>query len=143
MYAEFGDAKKRRYADAKARCIYAGTSPITRQSGKNEVVSARYGNGNRLIDGLGLQAFAALTYSPGARTYNDQLRRRGTGHHAAPGLARLRALRHRSRLHQDRPPLRRGKAWPRIEITRLLIDKPTSWDVLISKGQKRDDVTDR
>jgi transposase len=82
VLGEFGDAKKR-YADAKARRNYAGTSPITRQSGKKKVVSARYVRNNRLIDALGLQAFAALRYSPGARAYYDQLRRRGTGHHAA------------------------------------------------------------
>ena len=82
VLGEFGDAKKR-YADAKARRNYAGTSPITRQSGKKKVVSARYVHNDRLIDALGLQAFAALRHSPGARAYYDQLRRRGTGHHAA------------------------------------------------------------
>jgi transposase len=82
VLGEFGDAKKR-YADAKARRNYAGTSPITRQSGKKKVVSARHVHNDRLIDALGLQAFAALRHSPGARAYYDQLRRRGTGHHAA------------------------------------------------------------
>jgi hypothetical protein len=38
---------------------------------------------DRLIDALGLQAFAALNASPGARAYYDQLRARGTGHRAA------------------------------------------------------------
>jgi hypothetical protein len=32
---------------------------------------------------LGLQAFAALRASPGARAYHDQLRGRGIGHRAA------------------------------------------------------------
>ena len=50
-----------RYADAKARKNYAGTSPITRQSGKKKVVLARYVHNDRLIDALGRQAFAALT----------------------------------------------------------------------------------
>ena len=35
VLAEFG-ADADRYANAKARKNYAGTSPITRQSGKNE-----------------------------------------------------------------------------------------------------------
>jgi hypothetical protein len=82
VLAEFGDDKDR-YADAKARKNYAGTSPITRQSGKKKVVQARYVHNDRLIDALGLQAFAALNASPGARTYYDQLRARGIGHRAA------------------------------------------------------------
>ena len=82
VLAEFGD-DKHRYADAKARKNYAGTSPITRQSGKKKTVLARYVHNDRLIDALGLQAFAALRASPGARAYYDQLRARGTSHHAA------------------------------------------------------------
>jgi len=82
VLAEFGDDAGR-YVDAKARKNYAGTSPITRQSGKKKVVLARNVHNDRLIDALGRQAFAALTASPGARAYYDELRRRGTGHHAA------------------------------------------------------------
>jgi transposase len=82
VLAEFGDDKGR-YADAEARRNYAGTSPITRQSGKKKIVLARYVHNDRLLDALGLQAFAALHASPGARAYYDQLRARGTGHRAA------------------------------------------------------------
>lgn len=82
VLAEFGDDKTR-YADAKARKNYAGTSPITRQSGKRKTVLARYVHNDRLIDALSLQAFAALRASPGARAYYDQLRARGVGHRAA------------------------------------------------------------
>jgi transposase len=82
VLAEFGDDKNR-YADARARKNYAGTSPITRQSGKKKTVLARYVHNDRLIDALGLQAFASLRASPGARAYYDQLRARGTGHRAA------------------------------------------------------------
>ena len=82
VLAEFGDDNKR-YIDAKARRNYAGTSPITRQSGKRKVVSARHVHNDRLIDALGLQAFAALRNSPGARAYYDQLRARGASHRAA------------------------------------------------------------
>jgi hypothetical protein len=38
---------------------------------------------DRLIDALGLQAFAALRNSPGARSYYDQLRASGAGHRGA------------------------------------------------------------
>jgi transposase len=82
VLAEFGDDKQR-YAHAKARKNYAGTSPITRQSGKRKVVLARWVHNDRLIDALGLQAFCALSVSPGARAYYDQLRARGIGHRAA------------------------------------------------------------
>jgi transposase len=82
VLAEFGD-DKRRYADARARKNYAGTSPITRQSGKKKVVLARYVHNDRLVDALGQQAFTALRTSPGARAYHDQLRARGVGHRAA------------------------------------------------------------
>jgi transposase len=41
VLAEFGDDPKR-YATAKARTNYAGTSPITRQSGEKKTVLARY-----------------------------------------------------------------------------------------------------
>ncbi|WSA83856.1 transposase [Micromonospora sp. NBC_01796] len=55
VLAEFGDDKTR-YASAKARKNYAGTSPITRQSGKKKVVLARHVHNDRLVDAVGLQA---------------------------------------------------------------------------------------
>jgi len=79
---EFGD-DQHRYADAQSRKNYASTSPITRASGKKKTVLARYIRNNRLADALHQQAFSALTASPGARAYYDQLRGRGQGHHAA------------------------------------------------------------
>jgi transposase len=82
VLAEFGDDKNR-YVDARARKNYAGTSPITRASGKKKTVLARYVHNDRLIDALGQQAFSALNASPGARTYYDELRGRGAGHRAA------------------------------------------------------------
>jgi hypothetical protein len=56
---------------------------VTKQSGKKKVVLARLVRNHRLADPLHQQAFCALTASPGARAYYDQLRARGTGHHAA------------------------------------------------------------
>jgi hypothetical protein len=44
---------------------------------------ARYVHNDRLRDALDRQAFSALSTSPGARAYYDQLRARGTGHAAA------------------------------------------------------------
>jgi transposase len=82
VLAEFGDDPTR-YASAKARKNYAGTSPITRQSGKKKVVLARFGHNDRLADALDRQAQGALSGSPGARAYYDQQRARRVGHHAA------------------------------------------------------------
>jgi transposase len=89
VLAEFGDAKDR-FADAKARRNYAGTSPITKASGTRRVVLARFARNKRLADALHQQAFAALTASPGARAYYDSHRARGATHHQA-----LRALSNR------------------------------------------------
>jgi Transposase/Transposase IS116/IS110/IS902 family len=82
VLGEFGD-DPHRYHDARARKNYAGTSPITRASGKRKVVLARYAGNDRLADALHQQAFCALSASAGARAYYDELRARGTGHHAA------------------------------------------------------------
>ncbi|MEU2030803.1 IS110 family transposase [Nocardia amamiensis] len=82
VLAEFGDARDR-YASAKARKNYAGTSPITRASGKKKIVAPRFVHNDRLIDALLRQAFSALTVSPGARAYYDKHRARGLEHQAA------------------------------------------------------------
>src|SRR3954471_11696921 len=89
VLAEFGDDPTR-YAHAKARKNYAGTSPITRASGTRRVVLARYARNRRLADALYMQAFTALTASPGARAYYNRQRARGATHHQA-----LRALANR------------------------------------------------
>jgi transposase len=82
VLAEFGDDPTR-YADAKARRNYAGTSPITRASGTKRAVLARHVRNRRLADALNQQAFCALNASPGARAYYDKQRARGATHHQA------------------------------------------------------------
>jgi transposase len=89
VLAEFGDDPNR-YVDAKSRKNYAGTSPITRASGKSHVVLARYARNKRLADACYLWAFAAITASPGARAFYDQRRANGDTHNRA-----LRALANR------------------------------------------------
>jgi hypothetical protein len=86
VLGEFGDAPDR-YATAKCRKNYAGTSPITRASGTKRVVLARHARNQRLADAIYLWAFASLTSSPGARACYDTRRAAGDTHHAA-----LRAL---------------------------------------------------
>jgi transposase len=82
VLAEFGDDPDR-YADAKSRKNYAGTSPITRASGTRRIVLARYARNRRLADALHQWAFCSLRGSPGARGYYQALRSRGIGHQAA------------------------------------------------------------
>ncbi|WP_435828424.1 IS110 family transposase [Saccharopolyspora shandongensis] len=82
VLAEFGDDPDR-YASAKARKNYAGTSPITRASGKKKVALARFVHNDRLLDALTTQALTALRHSPGARAYYDLKRARGASHNAA------------------------------------------------------------
>jgi transposase len=82
VLAEFGDDRDR-FTDAKARKNYAGTSPITRASGKKKLVLARYARNERLGDAVQQWAFGSLKGSPGARAYYDTLRTRKIGHQAA------------------------------------------------------------
>jgi transposase len=82
VLGEFGDDPNR-YDSGKARKNYAGTSPLTRASGKKKTVTARFIRNDRLIDALMAQAFAALNASPGARALYDAERARGIGHNPA------------------------------------------------------------
>ena len=114
VLGEFGDDPNR-YADAKARKNYAGTSPITVASGKRRVVKARYVGNRHLADACYLWAFCAITHSPGARRHYDQLRARGAEHDGA-----LRALANRlvGILHhclEKRITYNEAKAWPATE----------------------------
>ena len=86
VLGEFGDDPNR-YADAKCRKNYAGTSPITKASGTRRVVLARFARNRRLADACYMWAFASLSASPGARAFYDQRRAAGDTHHRA-----LRAL---------------------------------------------------
>jgi transposase len=82
ILAEFGDDPDR-YADARSRKNYAGTSPITRASGKSNAVLARFVRNRRLADACNRWAFASLSSSPGSRRYYDDLRRGGKTHSQA------------------------------------------------------------
>ncbi len=83
---EFGDDPNR-YADAKSRKNYAGTSPITVASGNKRAVLARHVRNRRLYDAIDQWAFCSLSQSPGSRQFYDQRRNAGDLHHQA-----LRAL---------------------------------------------------
>jgi hypothetical protein len=82
VLGEFGDDPNR-YADAKSRRNYAGTSPVTKASGKARVVLARHSRNKRLSSAADQWAFCSLTKSPGARAYYDELRARNKTHRQA------------------------------------------------------------
>ena len=86
VLGEFGDDPER-FADAKSRRNYAGTSPLTIASGKKRAVLARHARNQRLYDAIDQWAFCSLQTSPGARAYYNARRRTGDTHHQA-----LRAL---------------------------------------------------
>lgn len=82
VLGEFGDDPNR-YSDAKSRRNYAGTSPVTKASGKSRVVLARHSRNKRLADAMDQFAFCSTNWSPGARTYYDELKARNKHHRKA------------------------------------------------------------
>ncbi|MGH2528531.1 MAG: IS110 family transposase [Actinomycetota bacterium] len=113
VLAEFGDDPAR-YADPKARKNYAGTSPITKASGRSKVALARFARNRRLADALEMWAFCSLSCSPGARRYYDVHRARGDTHRRALRSLANRwvgilhgCLRHREHYSEER-------AWPTL-----------------------------
>jgi transposase len=82
VLGEFGD-EPNRYATAKSRKNYGGTSPITRASGTKRTVLARHVRNKRLADAIYFWAFASMSTSPGARAFYDYRRAAGDTHHAA------------------------------------------------------------
>jgi transposase len=82
VLGEFGDDRTR-FSGPKSRKNYAGTSPLTKASGRSRVVLSRFARNKRLGDACEQWAFCALNSSPGARHYYDQLRARGKSHRQA------------------------------------------------------------
>ncbi len=120
VLGEFGDDPDR-YADAKSRRNYAGTSPLTVASGKKRAVLARHVRNRRLYDAIDQWAFCSITTSPGCRAFYDQRRAAGDLHHQA-----LRALGNRlvSILHgclRTRTHYNEHTAWDHRQINNLTI----------------------
>jgi hypothetical protein len=82
VLSEFGDDPNR-YYDAKSRRNYAGTSPVTKASGRSRAVFARRSRNKRLVAALDQLAFCSLISSPGARRYYDEMRARDKTHRKA------------------------------------------------------------
>ncbi|MGH3085024.1 MAG: IS110 family transposase [Gaiellaceae bacterium] len=84
---EIGDHPEQFHMPNSLQC-YAGKAPVTRRSGKSELVVACRLAHNRYLGGAVQQwAFCSLRRSGWAREFYDAQRSRGKGHHAA-----LRAL---------------------------------------------------
>lgn len=106
VLAEFGDAEHS-YASAKSRRNYAGTSPITGQSGKKKQVLARYVHNDRLIDALSSQALSALSASRRAGLLRQPARPRRRALRR-PASTRQPPRRHPPRMPQNPHPIRRN-----------------------------------
>mgnify|MGYP001813215859 FL=1 len=119
VLGEFGDDPDR-YASAKSRRNYAGTSPLTIASGTKHAVLARHVRNRRLYDAIDQWAFCSLQTSPGCRTFYDQRRAAGDLHHQA-----LRALGNRlvGYLHgclATHTPYNEHKAWAHRQPTQAI-----------------------
>lgn len=126
VLAEFGDDPDR-FVDAKARRDYAGTSPITRAFGTCRVVLARYARNKRLADALYLQAFTALTASPGARAFHVTHRAHGATHNQA--LRALSTGSSGSSTDASDTALSATKRPPGRTATHSLLDTLRPWDI--------------
>jgi len=114
VLGEFGDDPNA-YRDGRARKNAAGTSPITRASGRTKLVLARFVRNDRLADACQRWAFCAISASPGARRYYDLQRAKEKGHEESLRIVANRlvgilhgCLRHRQ-LYQEEV------AWPPLE----------------------------
>lgn len=82
VLAEIGDDRTR-FADARGLKAYAGSSPITRASGKKSSVTRRWVKNDRLNHVGYLWAFSAITASPGAKAHYRRRRDEHGDWHAA------------------------------------------------------------
>jgi len=85
VLGEFGDDPDR-YATAKSRKNYAGTSPLTIASGKKRAALARHVRNRRLYDAIDQWAFCSLSASPAVECSMTNAEAQGTSttKHYAP-----------------------------------------------------------
>jgi len=86
VWAQLGDAEGR-WESFKHLQAHAGTVPVTKKSGKSEVVHFRYACSKEMRHAVYLLAFVSLRQSEWALAYYRRQRERGHSHHQA-----LRAL---------------------------------------------------
>ncbi|QHA02132.1 IS110 family transposase [Streptomyces broussonetiae] len=82
ILAEIGDDRTR-FADARGLKAYAGSSPVTRASGKKSSITRRWVKNDRLNHAGYLWAFSSLQASIGANAHYRRRREHGDWHAAA------------------------------------------------------------
>lgn len=82
ILAEIGDDRTR-FADARGLKAYAGSSPVTRASGKKSSITRRWVKNDRLNHAGYLWAFSSLRNSPRANAHYRRRREHGDWHAAA------------------------------------------------------------
>jgi transposase len=82
LLAVFG-SKRERYDSARELQCYSGIAPVTEKSGKMKWVHFRWACPKFLRQSFHEWAGHSIAYSMWARSYYQQLRSRGKGHHAA------------------------------------------------------------
>lgn len=82
ILAEIGDDRTR-FDTARDLKAYAGSAPVTRESGKSHRVSHRRIKNSRLAAAGRHWSFAALTASLGAHSHSNRRREAGDRDHAA------------------------------------------------------------
>lgn len=82
VLAELGD-DRHRFADARGLKAYAGSSPITRASGKKSSITRRWVKNDRLNAVGYLWAFSSITASAGAKAHYRRRRDQGDWHASA------------------------------------------------------------
>lgn len=82
VLAEIGDDRTR-FSDARGLKAYAGSAPITRASGRKEVILHRHIKNKRLAAVGTVWALSSLRASPGARRHFDARRAKGDWNHQA------------------------------------------------------------
>ena len=110
VLGELGDDPNR-YADARARKNYAGTSPVTKASGKKRTVLARFVRNRHLADACYRWAFCATNSSPGARAFYDEHRAKGDTHDQSLRVLSNRLVGILDGCLRSRSLYDEGKAW--------------------------------
>ncbi|MEU3597972.1 transposase [Streptomyces sp. NPDC006798] len=115
ILAEIGDSEHR-FKTPRALRAYAGVAPVTWASGTSARVTMRYAANSYLRQALIKAAFCMLLRSPGAKSYYEIRRQRGSSHFTS-----LRAIGARiaSSLHhclQHQLPYDETAAWPYTEL---------------------------
>jgi transposase len=82
LLAEIGDDRAR-FTNARSLKAFAGSAPVTRASGRSQIITHRRVKNDRLASVGFTWAFSALIASPGARIHYDRRRTTGDRHAAA------------------------------------------------------------